>query len=120
MTTIGGYPSAYEQAQAWSSRRAAAMDTFNQQNDQLTSSLAGTTDAFGAMMGTNTGSGYFVSNELMSSAIFSATSNLEGEETLIANIIRVRVMKEYAAQQEAQQSQLDGLQSTLSSFGTTA
>jgi len=116
MTSVGGYASPYDQMKAWSAKRAAAMDTYNEQNAQLTNSLAGTVDAFGAMMGTKTGSGYFVSNELMSSAIFSATSNLDGEETLIANIVYTRVMKENAKKAEEQASQFDSLQSSLSAL----
>jgi hypothetical protein len=105
--------SPYEQMQAWRDKRAAAMDSYNDQNSQLTAALGGTVDAFSAMMGTKTGSGYFVSNEVMSSAIFSAVSNTDAEETLMANIIYTRVMKENAAKAAQQQSAMDDLQSAL-------
>src|SRR5689334_11462784 len=72
--------SPYDQMQAWRDKRAAAMDAYNDQNSQLTAALGGSVDAFSAMMGTKTGSGYFVSNDLMSSAIFSAVSNTDAEE----------------------------------------
>jgi hypothetical protein len=120
MSTIGGYQSAYDQMQTWSARRAAALDTFNQQNQQLTGALSGSVDAFSAMMGTSSSSSTFVSNDVLSSAIFSAASNIDGEETLMANIIYTRMMKENAAKQASQQSRIDDLQSQLASLNTTA
>ena len=74
-------------------------------------------------MGTSSGSGYFISNDVMASAIFSSVSNTDAEETLMANIIYTRVMKENAAKAEQQQSTMDGLQSALDglrSVDTTA
>jgi hypothetical protein len=120
MTPIGGYASAYDQMQAWSAKRTAALDTFTQQNDQLTAALSGTVDAFSAMMGTSPPSSYFVSNDVMAPAIFSATSNIAGEETLIANIVYTRVMKENQAKMDSQQSQFDSLQQALSSLDVDA
>jgi hypothetical protein len=110
--------SPYEQMQAWRDKRASALDSFSQQNDQLTGALSGATDAFSAMMGTNTGSGYFISNDVMSSAIFSAVSNTDAEETLMANIIYTRVAKENAAKSSQQQSALDDLQSSLAGLSS--
>jgi hypothetical protein len=118
MTPVSTSMSSYEQMQAWSAKRSEAMDAYNEQNAQITASLGGTVDAFSAMMGTKTGSGYFVSNEVMSSAIFSAVSNTDAEETLMANIIYTRVMKENAAKAEKQQSSMDDLQSALDSLSS--
>jgi hypothetical protein len=120
VTPVSGSLSPYEQMQAWSAKRASAMDTYTSQNEQLTASLSGSTDAFSSMMGSNKGSGYFVSNELMSSAIFSAVSNTNAEETLMANIIYTRIMKENAAKAEKQASQFDDLQASLASLNASA
>jgi hypothetical protein len=119
VTTIGTYASAYDEMQAWSAKRSEAMATFQTQSDTLTAALTGTisgSDAFTSMMtgGASTQSSTFISNDALSSALFDGTANaLSGEETLMANIIYTRMMK----QQQDQAAQLDSLTSTLDTLG---
>jgi hypothetical protein len=119
---ITAISSAYDEMQAWSTRRAAAMDSFTTRNAALAATLSGSTvDAFGAMMnaGSSTSPSTFVSNEVLGPALFGAASNIAAEETLMANIVYTRMMKEKAAKQEAQLAQLDELQARLGSFDST-
>ena len=80
--------------QAWSAKRAAAIDTFRSQNDSLVASLGGNVDAYSAMMGQSGGSSVFISNDALSSSLFGGVSNiLAGEETLIAQRVYTRACK---------------------------
>lgn len=104
--------------QAWSASRSAAASTFQSQNDTLAASLTGAISGSDAMTslitgGASTRSSTFISNDALSSSLFGGTSDtLTAEETLMANIIYTRMMKE----QMAKYDQLASLTSTLDSL----
>jgi len=108
---VSGVASAWDRMQAWSAQRSAAYESFKAQNDTLTASLGGTVDAFSAMMGGgSSSSSTFISNEALSSSLFGGLSTIQAaEETIVAQAVYSRIMK----QQEAQLSQIVELQSAL-------
>jgi hypothetical protein len=121
-----GSSSAWDQMQAWSARRAASFETFQSQTRILTASLGGSVsggDTLSAMLtgGSGSASLSFVSNEALSSALFDYTANiLSAEETLVAQKVYTRVMKENESKMAAQQAQFDELSTRLGSLGAKA
>ena len=102
--------SSWDTMQAWSARRAASMQTFETQNASLVASLGGTVDAFSSMMGGGSSPTTFTSNDALSSSLFGGVSTiLAAEETIIAQAVYTRLMK----QQQAQQGELEKLNSML-------
>ncbi|MDQ0470999.1 hypothetical protein [Labrys wisconsinensis] len=111
--------SAYDQMQAWSAKRSTSYDTFQSQNSTLVASLGGSAssaDTLSAMLtgGSSSSSSTFISNEALSSSLYgNVADNLTSEENLVAQIVYKRVMQEQSAKAAQQQSQIDGLMSSL-------
>ncbi len=102
--------SSWDTMQAWSARRAASMQTFEAQNASLVASLGGTVDAFSSMMGGGASPSTFISNDALSSSLFGGVSTvLAAEETIIAQAVYTRLMK----QQQDQLGEIDKLSAML-------